>query len=89
MTKASMSTQRFIIEVHDGIEPSMAMTLCAQVCHEGLVSGPQHRRQHCYVSGFHINGILHTVACVKRGKSERFIVSREIEHPAPTPVQSV
>ena len=63
--------RRFIVEIHDDITPAQALYYCMKITQGGEVSGPNDRRQHCYHTTFK-NGA--SVSCVKRGKSERFIV---------------
>lgn len=71
--KRPMAVERFIIEAH-GIEPMEAFYYAMKVAQGGRVSGPEHRKQHCYCSVFG-NGVV--VECFKRGKSERFRISKE------------
>ena len=66
--------RRIIVEMHDDVTPMQALYYCMKVAQGGEVSGPVNRRQHCYHTSFH-NGA--EVSCVKRGKSERFIVSHK------------
>lgn len=63
--------ERYIVEVRDAIPVASAFEYCRAVAWGGRVSG--NGKQHCYYSVFR-DGTA--VSCIKRGKSERFIVSR-------------
>lgn len=79
--QGASSVRRFIVEIHDDITPMQALYLCMKVAQEGEISGPKERKQHCYHTTFK-NGA--SVSCVKRGKSERFIVAHSESHNDPS-----
>jgi hypothetical protein len=67
-----MSRERYIVEVHDAIPVAAAFLYCRMVALDGRISG--NGKQHCYHTVFN-DGVA--VSCIKRGLSERFVVSRK------------
>lgn len=66
---------RFIIKIEDDdILPEVALDCCRQVVERGRVSSTAQGPQYSFGTTF-THGIM--VFCVKRGKSERFVVQRD------------
>lgn len=65
--------RRFIIEIHDDIDPVSAFWKCAQVVKLGMISGEG--KQHCYGTAFPY-GVMITVN-LNKGGSERFRIGKQ------------
>lgn len=66
-----MKKRRIILDIRDDITDAQALECVSAIVACGKESGPEHKRQYCYLSIFK-SGIH--VSVIKRGKSERFLI---------------
>lgn len=70
-------TEKFIVEIRDGINPQHAFELLVLVLKEGRVSTTNGKAHHCHHIAGTIDGNEIHVACILNRKSERFVIYKD------------